>query len=185
MTLWFLSDPHYDHRAMVETFTLADGSPARSFASLEAMQERICEEWASRVRPGDHIYVMGDVCLRDRHLMVKWLKSMPGRKRLLRGNHDVFKTKSYLEAGFEEIHATRMFEGIIFSHYPLHPSALEPRWVKANAHGHTHTVSHPFPYVNMCVEVRGYRPWSLEEIAWEVNKKRMEQVEHADQTDHV
>jgi calcineurin-like phosphoesterase family protein len=96
-----------------------------------------------------------------RHLEI--VKGLNGHKRLLRGNHDIFRTRDYLAAGFEEIAAYRVLDHILFSHIPIHSGSLER--FRCNVHGHLH--GNPAPYgkhINLCPEWRGYAPIPFEEI---------------------
>jgi len=162
MQLWFISDTHFGHENMYSKFTLEDGSPARPFKSAAEADAIMVERWNKLVKPSDHIYHLGDVAI-DR----KWLSILGlcnGHKRLIRGNHDIFKTKMYLPY-FEEIYGVRVLDKIIFSHVPLARECLDsPRRKWMNVHGHTHTIKLNGPYLNICVEQTNYSPISLEEI---------------------
>lgn len=155
MTLFFLSDTHFSHENII-------GYCGRPFASAEEMDEAIVERWNARVRPGDHVYHLGDVALRRQHLGI--VKRLSGRKRLLFGNHDIFDYKDYVAAGFEKLAAYRVLDGLMFSHIPIAERSLGR--FAANVHGHTHNNEvDPNPrYFNACVEVLNYTPVSLEEI---------------------
>lgn len=175
MTIWFSSDPHFGHRNMVEKFVTADGKPARPFATVEEMDEFIVEQHNKHVKPSDHWYCLGDVAMRAEHLPI--VKRLNGHKRLVRGNHDIFKTKIYLQY-FEEIHGCRVLDNLLFTHIPVAPWSLAR--FDANVHGHVHhneplvyRVAHPRGgqgfdragvYVNVSVERTNYRPVTLEEI---------------------
>ena len=145
------------------------------------MDDLIVERWNERVKDGDHVYHLGDVTVRKSELST--LMRVKGKLRLVRGNHDIFKTKYYLKH-FEEIHGVRVLSDMIFSHYPLHPLSLGP--FKANVHGHTHansvdpviTMSKKtqailtIPYINVCVEATDYSPIHLDEIVERVSNGR-------------
>jgi calcineurin-like phosphoesterase family protein len=94
------------------------------------------ECWNKVVRPCDKVYHLGDVVIKRHSLAI--LSRLNGKKRLVRGNHDIFKTADFLEH-FEEIYGIRVFskEGFVATHVPIHPSSLE-RW-KLNVHGHLHS----------------------------------------------
>ncbi len=166
MTLWYISDTHFDHANMIRTFKLADGSPARDFPSVEAMNETMIERWNEVVRPSDHIYHLGDVTMHRQIGQIKYrvLDRLNGHKRLLLGNHDLDKVENYLP-WFEKIKACQVHDHILFTHIPVHPQSLGR--FAANVHGHTHHQVLPaatVPYINVCVEQTAYRPISLEEI---------------------
>lgn len=173
--LWFIADTHFGH-ANILNFKRKDGSLLRSeFSSAAEMDEFMVAQWNARVRPGDHVYHLGDVAM-DIKLLLVIIPRLNGRKRLIRGNHDRAKTKYYLKAGFEEIYGTRVFDNMIFSHIPIHPQSVGR--FRANVHGHTHANDvEPVlrldketqavswvPYINVCVEKTGYRPMLLEEV---------------------
>jgi calcineurin-like phosphoesterase family protein len=177
MTIWFSSDPHFGHGNLVNKFKLKSGAPARSFASVEEMDETMIRLHNEKVKPSDHWYCLGDVSMKQQD-MDRVLPRLNGHKRLVRGNHDIFKTKHYLKY-FDEIHGTRLFDGLLFSHIPIAPWSFG-RHVKANVHGHVH-MSLPLTYrvvdpmgesgfcktklyINISLERTHYRPVSLEEL---------------------
>ena len=182
--LWFISDTHFRHENCWKLFKGADGLPLRPFLSTEEMDECIIQRCNEVVRPQDHLYHLGDVSMMRPRFVARQLNAMNGHKRLIRGNHDIFKTKEYLEF-FEEIHGMRVMDNILFSHIPVHPQSLGR--FAANVHGHLHsgvvtrpagpridcgvprwpptTAVEPDPrYVNISVEHTDYRPLSFEEV---------------------
>jgi calcineurin-like phosphoesterase family protein len=109
VTLFVISDTHFGH-ANILTFRGQDGALIRpGFSSVEEMDEFMVERWNSVVRPSDHVYHLGDVTMKAPGLGI--VKRLNGKKRLVRGNHDIFRTRLYLNAGFEEIHGVRVLEG--------------------------------------------------------------------------
>ena len=176
MNLWVTSDTHFGHANMLK-FLLPDGvTPMRPFGSVEEVDELMVERWNEVVRPQDHCYHLGDVAMRQ-DMLLKFGKRLHGHKRLVRGNHDIFRTKWYLMAGFEEIYGVRVLDNLLMTHIPVHPQSLGR--FKANVHGHIHNnhVIEPVmkidkqtqavrwtPYLNVCVEVTNYRPLALEEL---------------------
>lgn len=163
---FFISDTHFGH-ANILTFRREDGAPLREFASIEEHDETLVERWNAVVRPVDKVYHLGDVVINRRCLPI--LKRLNGKKRLVRGNHDIFKTAEYLEH-FDEILGYRAFvkEGFICSHIPIHPESLA-RW-KVNVHGHTHSNrvtldGKPDPkYLCVSVEHTDYAPVPMERV---------------------
>lgn len=160
--IFFISDTHFGH-ANILNFKTSEGHPLRPFTTCEEMDEHIVECWNKTVRPCDKIYHLGDVVINRKSLSI--LSRLNGHKRLVRGNHDIFKTKEYMEY-FEEIYGVRVFskEGIICSHIPLDYESLESRnWF--NVHGHLHSnVKHHPNYLNISVEQINYTPIEMDEI---------------------
>lgn len=155
MTIWLISDTHFGHENIIRYC-------GRPFANAADMDEAIVERWNAVVQPSDHVYHLGDVCMRKPSLAI--VGRLNGKKRLIRGNHDILDTKDYLKAGFQEIHGVRVLDGVLFSHFPVHPGSLGR--FAANAHGHIH--QQPAPegrYLNLCVEWTDYRPVPLEVVS--------------------
>ena len=159
--IFVISDWHLGHAGIL-TFKNEDGSPVRSFDSVQEMDEFMIEKWNSVVKPSDHVYHLGDVAMKRVHLPT--VGRCNGHKRLVRGNHDIFRTKDYLQY-FDEIYATRVLDGMIFTHIPIHPESMGRFGV--NVHGHVHGQpqgQYGPKYYNVSVEVMGYEPVSLEDL---------------------
>lgn len=161
--LWLISDTHFFHERILNFKVSEDGPFIRpGFESVEEMNECMIERWNRLVKPHDHIYHLGDVALAcPNGLFQKLMLRLKGVKRLVRGNHDKFKTRQYIAAGFQEIHGMRLLDDVWLTHAPLHPSSMGK--ALGNAHGHIHEKrSPPGPYVNVCVEQTNYSPVPLE-----------------------
>lgn len=156
--IFVISDTHFYHKRILE-FLDNDGKRFRGdlFASVEEMDECMADNWADTVKPKDTIYHPGDVHFSNRELTGALLKKLPGRKRLIVGNHDNIKVIAKAN-WFQKIYMWRMFPEFkaVLTHVPLHPDNLTARKVKnlVNIHGHIHQNSSPAgPYLNACVEV--------------------------------
>lgn len=183
--IFVISDTHFGHTNAWAKFKRWDGTPLRPFTSTEEMDETMVRNWNAVVRPEDHVYHLGDVAIAKSSLDI--CRRLMGHKRLVRGNHDIFKTKQYMDVGFEEIYGVRVFvpneqqgiPGAILSHIPLHPGSLQ-RWA-INIHGHTHAnfvtkgyaesgpekqreVDRDPKYLCVSVEQTGYTPLLLDTI---------------------
>ena len=133
---WVISDTHFSHANSWEKFKKKDGSPLRPFTSNEEMDETMVERWNAVVKPQDHVYHLGDVAISKRGL--EFVRRLNGHKRLIRGNHDIFRDSDYREVGFEQIHGVRVFvDKFILSHIPLHLNCVTERF-RACVHGHLH-----------------------------------------------
>lgn len=158
-----ISDTHFSHENSWKLFKKADGSPLRPFTSTEEMDETMVERWNSVVKPGDHVYHLGDVAISKKAISI--CKRLNGKKRLVRGNHDHFDDKIYLEAGFQKLLGVRVFvDKFIFSHIPLFEKCVTDRFV-CNVSGHLHANYINSPrYLTVCVEHTNFAPISFDEI---------------------
>jgi len=131
-----ISDTHFSHRNSWEKFKLPTGEPLRPFTSTEEMDETMVERWNAKVGPHDTVYHLGDVAIARKGL--EFVKRLNGKKRLVRGNHDIFKDQDYRDVGFDSLYGVRVFvDKFILSHIPLHPDCVTDRF-RVNVHGHLH-----------------------------------------------
>ena len=159
------------------------GYTGRPFKDAQEMDECLIERWNEKVKPSDHIYNLGDLCMcRPGLLYHSVFKRLNGHKRLVRGNHDIYKTKEYIDVGFKEIYGVRVLDDILFTHIPIHPESLGR--FRANVHGHIHEKpNYPsvarlnkdgsrrvVPYLNISVEQTQYAPVSLDELNQMIRK---------------
>lgn len=190
--IFFISDPHYGHEKCYTTFKRADGvTPLRPFASAEEGDEEMVKRWNEVVKEHDKVYCLGDIVIGKKHLPI--LSRLNGSKRLVRGNHDIFKTSEYAQY-FKEIYGVRVLDDMVLSHVPLHPASITPRW-NVNVHGHLHAnivekwvddpsmgstwhmdqkqIPDPL-YFSVCVEQIDYRPIEYSELMKRVKERRDE-----------
>lgn len=80
MTVYFTSDLHLGHGFV---------AALRGFETAEDHDEALALNWAATVRKKDDIiWVLGDVTLSRFSRRACWFADLPGRKRLILGNHD-------------------------------------------------------------------------------------------------
>lgn len=172
--IWFSSDPHFGHDNIIRYC-------GRPFKDSIEMDHEMVERHNQVVKPSHHWYCLGDVTMGRPKTVGIRLEALSGHPRLVRGNHDIYRTREYLPY-FDEIYGVRVIDGIIFSHFPLHPSSLGT--YRANVHGHIHQnpsphpvlVSHPrlgerwVPYINVSMEQINYTPVELEWIQEEIKR---------------
>lgn len=129
-----IADTHFGHKNVI-IFKDSDGNIVRKFETIEDHDNHIKKCWNEVVKAGDTVYHLGDVVINRKAL--PFLKELNGRKVLVKGNHDIFKIKDYLEY-FDDVRAYKVLpeHGIVMSHIPIHPQSLD-RW-KINIHGHLH-----------------------------------------------
>jgi len=113
----------------------------RPFRSIEEHDAFLIQQWNSVVtHPSDKVYVLGDVAQKPKDL--ENFAKLNGKKILIKGNHDIYDMKYYAKY-FKDIRATHRLthdkcNGILLSHFPIHPMSLSERAHKLNVHGHIH-----------------------------------------------
>lgn len=178
---WLIGCTHFGHDAMY-TFRRKNGEKVRPYQNAAEGDAVMVENWNRVVKPGDKVYVLGDVAFRPEHLAV--MNSLNGSKVLIKGNHDDLQMSVYAKY-FRDIRATHQLENEILSHIPLHPQSLYRHktggyWLNIHAHLHSEAVmegdegcpddlmrphmSEDPRYFSVCVERIGYTPISIDEI---------------------
>ena len=120
--VWFSSDLHLGHRTMARL---------RGFNSPEEHDEHILSK-LQVVGKKDKLFVLGDVAWKKEHLAQ--LKSTPGVKELIFGNHDKLHAREYLTI-FQKLHGFRNYKNFWLSHCPILPQEIRRM---GNIHGHIH-----------------------------------------------
>lgn len=138
---YFTADLHIGHKNIIEycgrPFRTADGQP-----DSDAMRRQFIENFRSVLRPGDELYVLGDLSFQLDEA-IAFLQHIPGQKFMIWGNHDPQgKDRAVLEKMFVktgELYEAKLKNGTraIMCHYPM------LRWNKGHfgsymLHGHTH-----------------------------------------------
>lgn len=157
---WFISDTHFSHEKILQF-----EPDARPFVDIEAHDEFMIQAWNRRVKPDDTILHLGDVCFKPATRLEPVMSRLNGKKVLLLGNHDTTPSEEYLKY-FDKLLSVYedKKQGVIFSHYPLHPSQLEYRY-KINVHGHSHSkVLDDKRYVNISCEHTTLAPIHVDDL---------------------
>lgn len=150
--VWVMSDAHLFHLLV---------SGLRGFATPEDFNAAFEEDWRSKVYTHDQVWLLGDLS-GGGHLdeVFALLKSLPGEKHLIIGNHDSCfpdhrdshrRLKKYYDV-FEsvQLHARRSINGVrvLVSHFPYagdHTAEARydqwrlPDYGMPIVHGHTHS----------------------------------------------
>lgn len=126
MSVFIVGDCHFGHRNIAKF---------RPFVSSpDDNENRICAEWRATVHKRGIVYVMGDAAFTQDSL--KLYDCLPGKKILLKGNHDDMVSTADLSAIFAEQHGMLKYKGMWFTHSPIHPDELRGN---PNVHGHVHS----------------------------------------------
>jgi calcineurin-like phosphoesterase family protein len=155
----FIGDLHFGHLGIHKFRT--------EFSSYNDYLGLVIENLFTNIDKRDIVYYMGDICFDNS--TVEIMKELPGRKILVRGNHDDADIKKLMEV-FDDIHGITKYRGHWLSHCPIHPSEL---WGKPNIHGHVHfnTVLNDHGeidprYVNVSAENINYTPITFNAIKY-------------------
>lgn len=82
---YYISDLHFGHARLNEKID------CRGFESTEQMDEYMIAQWNSRVKDGDHVFILGDLSVSSQGEEVNQIfHRLKGRKTLLIGNHDTY-----------------------------------------------------------------------------------------------
>ena len=159
-TTWIWSDLHLHHANIIRYCE-------RPFGSRDEMDEALFDAWYEHVREADTIICVGDLALGGSldSRRLERVRGMPGRKLLVRGNHDFDRNGRVAATGCDHAWMTLVIPGtppLVLTHMPLDEMPNEA----VNVHGHTHnnTALRAGPYVNVCVEQTEYRPLRLDDV---------------------
>lgn len=153
---WIISDLHFAHKNILKF-----AGSLRGGTTVKEHDAWLLDQINSVVKKGDLLYILGDIAM-DKAGLDSLHKIKCGQKILIRGNHDIYDTKDYLEH-FQQVYGLLSFKGTFwFSHAPIHPAELRGRY---NIHGHVHQYSINDPrYINACVEMTYGVPQSLDDL---------------------
>lgn len=122
--IWFCSDLHFGHKN-IQKFR-------GGVLDEQDNRKQIIADWNDVVTKRDDVYVLGDAAFTLD--VVDVFESLPGRKFLVRGNHDLLDTSVYLKY-FHQVYGLLKYKEFWLSHAPIHPDELRG---KVNLHGHVH-----------------------------------------------
>jgi len=144
VNFYLISDTHFNHQKL-ETYCMRP----------ENFTDLIVKRWSETVKPEDVVIHLGDVAIGRKPLAVEILRSLPGRKWLIRGNHDRDKSCGWwVENGFDAACDQMVFRHCLLTHEPANaviraggflpyePSAYDglPEGCELNIHGHLHNI---------------------------------------------
>jgi len=158
---WLIADTHWGHQGVCN-FLAKDGvSKLRPWDRADDMDADMVERWNSVVGEKDRVWVLGDWAINRRCIGIA--RALKGRLALVSGNHDIFKTKEYLDVGFDRVQGSHVLDNILLTHIPVHPGS-KGRF-KGNVHGHLHDRSIDDDwYTCISVEHTNFYPVNFEEI---------------------
>ena len=113
----YISDLHFGHTNVISF-------DHRPFADRNEMDAVLIRLWNSRVRPDDHVYIIGDFSYRSDKGAEWYLRQLKGHKHLVIGNHDGDtlkneKAMSYFESVDKMMHVMDGDKHICLCHFPI------------------------------------------------------------------
>lgn len=150
MKEWLITDTHFDHDNIGVYCARPDG-----------WMDLILKNWREMVKPEDVVIHLGDVKVGGKHKLTEILYSLPGKKILVKGNHDNESLMWYMRNGFDAAVDGMRYHGVTFTH---EPSVSLYEYTDINIHGHVHnsdwTPLKPFSRL-LALEHVDYRPVDL------------------------
>jgi calcineurin-like phosphoesterase family protein len=160
MAVYFTSDQHWGHASARSFYR-------RPFSSLAEMDRVMIERWNMSVGPGDEVWHLGDVAVRQSAERIEnLLHGLHGYKHLITGNNDdaaVVNCKGWqsVQPYAEITHGRKL---LILCHYPFRTWRDMDKG-SINLHGHSHGRLKPMPrQFDVGVDVWDFRPVCLTEI---------------------
>ena len=128
---YLMTDTHFCHERIINDFVFRPKN----------FKDKIIDNCQLSIRPQDVLIHLGDVIWGNKHQLIEINKQIPGRKILVRGNHD--KTHSdtfFYNSGFSLVCQQLMIDNIILSHMPIELSEDYISKGVINIHGHFHNM---------------------------------------------
>ncbi len=157
------------------------------FIRPDNFNELIIKNWNNTINNDDTVFHLGDVACgftgRENELK-QIINSLPGKKILMKGNHDTKSDDFYIDLGFESVNSYLIIEkdGLktMLCHYPLEISIFESKKSREKQielidifrkeecsyliHGHTHNSVSKYNFAfNASVERLNYSPIQLDD----------------------
>ena len=114
----YIADCHFYHNRICREMD------RRGFSGFEEMDAYMVEQWNSKVRDRDDVYIIGDFSIAKPDATTKILRQLKGKLHLLIGNHDKYLAdRSFDRSLFRSIEPYQEIRDngrqVILSHYPV------------------------------------------------------------------
>lgn len=162
MKTFFIADPHFGHRAIIEYEN-------RPFKTVEEMDRALICNWNRVIGKHDKVYLLGDLSFYKDEVTADIVQQLQGIKYLVLGNHDSSNVKRYYDMGFHRVYDCPIILDAFWmlSHEPLYIN-INTNMPYANIFGHVHASKLYTNYSSQsfCVSAEriGYTPIAFDEI---------------------
>lgn len=113
---FYISDLHIGHANAIKF-------DKRPFADLNEMHQAIIDNWNSRVKTDDTVYILGDFIWYKENEWQFIVPPLAGNKVLIRGNHDPRQFSSATKRLFQDITNLKEIKDesrhVVMCHYPI------------------------------------------------------------------
>lgn len=176
MKFFLTSDTHFNHEMLVEKGYRPQG-----------YESKIVSSWDKRVGADDTLVHLGDFCVGKDAIAHEVLKTLPGRKILVMGNHDRQSMHWYATHGWDfvvrEFRWNYLGHRLLFTHIPEDARTFR-RAKMLNIHGHIHHGNRygydAGPHHELVsLERDGYRVFELKEVVERFEKRMRKEQENA------
>ncbi len=161
MTNWYTADLHFNHANIIRHCT-------RPFASAMEMDKEILQRLQC-VGEDEDLWILGDFAFaknaESRRYVAELFEAIPGRKHLVRGNHDHKSTRNLPWSSVQDLVEIRDQEqDLVLCHYPM-ITWNKARYGALHLFGHVHDDFKGYRgALNVGVDCCDFRPVSLREI---------------------
>lgn len=171
MITHFIADPHFGHANIIQ-------HAERPFVDVREMDAELERRYCAAVSDQNVVLWVGDVSFADDSWTAALLQRLPGRKLLVRGNHDG-TVAHCLRLGFEVVadalHLPVAGHKVTVSHYPPAGATHDVRYPERRPpkpgpgefvlHGHTHERARRVGRrIHVGVDAWGYQPMRWGEV---------------------
>jgi calcineurin-like phosphoesterase family protein len=183
MSIWFSSDHHFGHRAIL-TYS------HRPFTDVAEMDAALIRNWNERVAERDDVYHLGDIIFRlSKERTEEILRQLRGRIHLVRGNHDrdiekhrerFVWVKDLAEVKIPDPDAVDGLQRIVLCHYAMR-TWNRSHFGSWSLYGHSHGTLYDDPNslsFDVGVDARGFAPVSYEDVKAVMKTKRFVPIDH-------
>lgn len=172
MKTFFTADTHFSHTNIIKY-------SSRPFADAKEMDQKLIQNWNSKIDPQDIVYHIGDFCFSEKGQGI--LDQLNGHKHLILGNHDKEGRKLRGWASIEKLR--EIYVGnqmIVLCHYAMRV------WNKSH-HGTWHLYGHSHGSLpddpnslsfDVGVDCHDYVPLEFEDVGRIMKKKTWKPIDH-------
>lgn len=164
--IYYTSDLHIGHENIIRLCN-------RPYKTVEEMNGDLIKRWNIKVGPKDEVYILGDMFFKytDIQQVKDILKSLNGKKHLIKGNHDKFLKQLNWRDYFESLDLYKEIDDkgrmVCMFHYPVE----EWNGYYRNSYmlyGHVHDnmgdIKKHSRKFNVGVDVNDFEPKTLDEL---------------------